>query len=289
MTIYKLFQFLILGILLMGLTFLFYLYKQNRLIILFKKNSITKNDYTNLYQEKLYGTILTEEEEEKKIPFSISFDSFDKKHPENFIYTILYQYFHYFNIENIGEVSYDLYHVALNHQALIINGRLNKIKPQSPYKEFFFLKSIYLTIRNIFPFISQLYLYNEENPLLLNYTLPFFTQEMIEKQREIESLDNIQSLSNYEIILIPFLNSSGKSIAGILEKNIFQKNQNIVFFPKNKINSEEYFKEINQYQNTESSDKIICFITIQESNREQIDIISYPIIPEDLLIYQTKY
>ncbi len=73
-----------------------------------------------------------------------------------------------------------------------------------------------------------------------------------------------------------------------MKKIYFKKIKISFFFPKNKINSEEYFKEINQYQNTESSDKIICFITIQESNREQIDIISYPIIPEDLLIYQTN-
>jgi hypothetical protein len=268
------------------LTFLFFLYRQDRLIILYKKNHEKKNSVLSSYEERLSGILITEKEV-KKIPFSITFDTFDKNNPEEFIYAVLYQFFHYINLEYIGKMNYDLYHVAINNKSIIINGSLNQIELLSPYAEYILLKSIFLTIKNIFPFIESIYFYNDELPLKLNYILPFFTKEMIlEEPSNIHNeLETNRDLIPYELFFIPFFQGNGNKIEDIFEKNLFQKNESTFFIPKNKHNTDEYFKEINQYK-VEIPNKIIFYITIKHGEKEHLDIVYYAVIPEEEIAYQ---
>jgi hypothetical protein len=288
----KTFKFLliIIGIVLIPLlTFLLFLYTQDRLVILYRKTNEKTEIPFSSYQEKLTGIFITETEE-KKIPFSISFDTFDKNHPENFIHTLLYQFFHYINLENIGNMNYDLYHVALNNKSIIINGSLHQTKALSPLNEYLFLKSIFITITKIFPFIESVYFYTDEQPLKLQYVLPFFTKEMINEELSttVKSPNNA-ILSKHQLYLIPFFEGNGNQIEGIFEKNLFQKNQTAFFLPKNKNGTTKYYQEINQYKSTEPS-KIIVYLTIKQAEEEHLDIVSYPVIPEEEYIYElTSY
>lgn len=265
-------------------TFLFFLYKQDRLIILYKKCNNKKYSSSLLHNEKLSG-ILSTETGEKIIPFSITFDTFNKDNPEDFIYSILYQFFHYINLENIGKMNYDLYHVALDNKSIIINGSLDQTTLLSPYQEYLFLKSVFVTIKNIFPFIETIYFYNNEVPLALQFLLPFFTTEMLPTKNQAYNFQNNQLLAEHELLLIPFFEGNGNQIQGIFEKNLFQKYSDAFYIPKNKQNNDEYFKEINQYKVTTPL-KIILYISIKESQEEHLDIAYYPVIPEKEFIWE---
>lgn len=285
MKIYRILLLIFYAILISFFTFLFFLYKQDRLIILYKKNSTEKREFLSQYQEKLFGILITNKEE-KKIPFSITFDSYDKNHSEDFIYTILYQFFHFINLENIGKIHYDLHHVACNHNTIIINGSLDQKIILSPQEEFLLLKSIFITLHNILPGIESIYFYDDENPLKLNYVLPFITKDIAMPNHNIsKNVNNTELIVKDDIVIIPYFEGNGNSIDGVFEKNVFQQNQSILFFPKNKKGSNEYYREINQYQ-SDNPNKIIFFITIQQAEREQLDIVYYPVIPEGIDIYE---
>lgn len=287
MKIYKTLFFSLCLLLIPFFTFLLFLYKQDRLVILYKKNNKKNTHQIISYQEKLFGILITEKEE-RKIPFSITFDTFDKNHPENFLYTIMYQFFHYINLENIGKINYDLHHVALKNKSIIINGSLNQTELLSPFNEFLLLKSIFITIKNIFSSIEAVYFYDDEKPLKLQYHLPFFTEAMLNLNQKITCDSSISKLlGKYEILLIPFFQGNGNIIEGIFEKNIFQKNTTPIFIPKNKINSDDYFKEINQYQ-VNIPNKIIVYLTIKQTEKDHLDIVYYPVISENSGIYELE-
>jgi hypothetical protein len=282
---FKIFLILLSIILIPCITFLFFLYKQDRLLILYKKSNNKK--YSSLLDTEKLSGIFSTETEEKKIPFSITFDTFNKDNPEDFIYSILYQFFHYINLENIGKINYDLYHVALDNKNIIINGSLHQTTLLSPYQEYLFIKSIFITIKNIFPFVERIYFYNDELPLALRFMLPFFTTEMLPSKNQLISPDfqKNELLTEHELLLIPFFEGNGNQIQGIFEKNLFQKYSERYYIPKNKHNSDEYFKEINQYKlNTPL--KIILYISIKETKDEHLDIVYYPIIPEKEFVYE---
>ena len=222
MKIYKTFFFILLLVLIPFFTVVLFLYRQNRLVILYKKNNITSSNELLTYQEKLFGTVITDKEE-KKIPFSITFNTFDKNAPEDFLYAILYQFFHYINLENIGKMNYELNHVGYNNKnIIIINGSLHQKKILTPYEEFLFLKSIFITISTIFPAIETIYFYDDEVPLKLNYHLPFFIKEMVISNHNIAKEYSDNKLATfYKVVLIPFFEGNGNIINGIFEKNLF--------------------------------------------------------------------
>ncbi len=285
MKIYKILLIIIFIVLIPIFTLIFFLYKEDRILILYKKNNIANTRQLQTYQNKLFGTLI-KNKEIIKIPFSITFDTFDKNHPEDFLYSIMYQFFHYMNLEYIGKINYNLNHIVLNNKNIILNGSLEQTKPLSSQDEFFLLKSIFLTINNIFPYIESIYFYNDEIPLKLNHILPFFTKSMLDEKNISKNINNDKKLLKNQIILIPYFQGNGNLIDGIYEKNIFQKHQNTcIFIPKHKIGTEEYFKEINQYK-IENTEKIIFYITIKEDTKEHIDLIYYPVIPEENLIYE---
>jgi hypothetical protein len=114
---------------------------------------------------------------------------------------------------------------------------------------------------------------------------------MIEKNNIKYTNNNDEDiLLNYDIIFIPYFNGNGNIINGIFEKNIFQQySKSNMLRPKNKKNSLAYFQEINQF-NPLKKNKLIIYVAIQYNKKSQIEIISYPTIPENTSIHtQEEY
>jgi hypothetical protein len=282
MKIYKR-NFLIILIIFPIITFFLYLYKNDRLIILYRKYNNDKINFFSFSEDKIYGIFFNNFIIET-IPLSINFEDFDKNNPEDFLYKALYQYFHYININFIGKISYELHHVVLEKKSVIINGSLYASKLMSAQEEFLFLKGIFLTLENIIPGIEVIYFYDDQELLKLKYINPFITKKMISYKLD-QTLINADILNRKinKVTIIPYFEGNGNCIDKIFEKNFFQKYNNDIYIPKNKKNTDLYFKEINQLH-INNSNQLIIFLSLVNSIEDKIEIISYPILSEDSLI-----
>jgi hypothetical protein len=278
MKIYKTHLFISL-IIIPGITYLIFLYKQDRLIILYKNNSSQKANLFNFCENKINGMIYHHTSQET-IPLSINYETFNKESPDTFLYNALYQYFHFLNLNNIGKYSYTLHHIAIKNKTLIINGALYCTIPLSPHQEHLLLKSIFHTVIEIVPYIESIYFYDDEKPLPLHHLLPFITKKIFHNKKIIPQSTVDPVAKPLITTIIPYFEGNGNTIDKIFEKNFFQKDTDNIYIPKNKQLSHLYFKEINQLH-AEHPNQIIIYVTLREDQEERIDIINFPILSPD--------
>lgn len=133
--------------------------------------------------------------------------------------------------------------------------------------EFNLQKSIFLSLKEIFPKLKKLYFYSNDLPFEFKHITNLFNEEILEKSW---SKENLYSNKNLKFEIIPLFNNSGNKVLDVYEKNIFQKlcsegvSINNMHFP---LYTENWIKEINQIDTD-----ILIFITIKEFSDNYVRI-----------------
>jgi hypothetical protein len=280
----KIYKPILYSIVIVIATGLFYLYQNNRIIVLWQKEDELKKNYSYLPNIDSYGIwIDSRTGKEKKITCSIDKDAYQNvTEKEDLLYLYLYKYFYYINIENIGKFQYNLNHLVINDKIAIINGKLFCNKDFSAEEEYLFLKSIFLTIKILSPHIQEIYFYNDSSLLEMKYIIPFFNEDMLIKEYKENNNTNI---TGYSYLLVPFIQGIGNKLFSIYEKNIFQGYSNSrIFLPKAK-NRDAFPQEINTYKINDPN-KIILYLSFVPSTENKVMIYYYPFINKDNPLFE---
>lgn len=241
----------------------FYLYQNNRIILKYepkkKDTSLIDNKYF-LKCNRIEGVYYNEEQTIQKIPLTLSEEDYNNSdNQEKIIHTYLHKYFYYLNLEKNNPTTCTLYHIALDRNTLIINFHLEKKRKLSVIEEHYIVKSLFLTVKNILPSIENVYFFDREDPLKLDYLIPFFSNLFLDKSYDKKIEDNEYKIDF--IYIIPFIKDNGKRCEDTYEKNIFQSFSlsEYIYFPQKSYPT--YFEEINQLSINRPK-KIILYINI---------------------------
>lgn len=297
----KKFKFLGLSFFIIILTYFLYLYHSNRIFILWQKNDPIHQVAASFYIEEYNGIWIDFiNGQTKKIPCRIdSLISVDTVTKEDLLYLVLHKFFYYINIEHINWFQYFLKHVVLYDKVAIINGYFIFNKKLTPQQEYFFLKSIYITVINIFPEIQEIYFYNdsqEENNF--QFVAPFFEQKMLSKDEHLylESISG-EDKSDYSFYLIPFIFGIGTKLYNIYEKNIYELSKSPFLLHQKFSHQNHIINFVNKYK-IDDWNKVILYINFVPSNKDSITFYYYPffdshdhifLIPEFPKIIKNNY
>lgn len=256
----------------------YFLYKTERIIVNFDFAVSEKKSV--MYEQKEIIGLFIKSNKEISIPLKITSEMFDKKVPNVFLYNGLFQFFNSINLYADDTFILSLHHVVVVNKKVIINLHIDKKDQLTVFQEIDLIKSLYLTTKQILPYINEIYLFDEDKELSLDHVIPWCNEEMFGKKRINQ--DSIDSGFNYQII--PLLVQNGSKIGLIFEKNIFQDMSVFVSFLKNQLYSLSWIKELGNFC-SDSPNQFFYFMNFAYSVKPSIRFVFYSFFSDiDLVI-----
>lgn len=265
--------------------YVYFLYKTEKIIFLTSSNEIFFKDSINKnqkYEEKriINGIYIRDFNEIRSIPIYLSDSLFQSKNPEIFFHDAFFQFFRYINIYEVDNFVLSLNHVAISNKKMIINMQMNKKKELSVAQEVNLVRSIYLTVKNILPYIENIYFYDDTEQFNFRHLLPYINKEIMDFVCKDDGTTKQFLLE--QSILIPLIDKfNGNVINDIFERNIFQSVTFFsLFFMKYPFYTEEWFKEIYNFDTHQNSQFFIYFGNFSQSSEPTIKIFMYPFLTD---------
>lgn len=205
-----------------------YFYSSNRIIILWHKNSFVQKEINKALQGNYQGIWIDPKTEiNSNIPIHIPQESiYNGINQDQLLNIFLQSYFHHINIEYSKKYSFTFKHAIIYNQNIIIQGYYNNKVKLEILDEYFFLKSIFLSLKLIIPNLKLIILYHNDKLLELEHLLPFFSHHMLIEYDKIKNNHTIQNEENNHHttkIHIAYLSEKlGNKIDNHYEKNIYQ-------------------------------------------------------------------
>jgi hypothetical protein len=259
-----------------------YFYYSGRIIIITHKNfsEETQTSFANIFNHQAVW-INPNNENRNVINIHVSEKSDNiMQSQEKLLNLYLQSYFHHINIEYNDKYTYHFKHALLTNNIVIIQGTMNQIKELTILDEYFFLKSVFLSIQAFIPSIKKIIFYSEDKLLPLEHCIPYFNQQMLIEYHKIKSIPTASIHKN--ALYIGYTNTIlGNSIDKQYEKSIYQKPlYKKQFLSITKEDLKNNTNLINHFCHTNNK-QIIYYNQLEQDETEKTYIFYYPFLTWD--------